>query len=242
MCRKNKFFKKTIYGMPYEFYGFEDVEKYLPFPGGGIETLNSALDRWFHYFQMPAVTRPVKKVLVVNICDQNAQQIVRKRGNDGEIYMLDVIESNPILGQQANDIILINDSRVKEKANVDREVFFAVLLHESTHLLEQYLAGSLGIYNSLEVEGRAAYHAAVSLSKKEGRGFAYLNEVAEYQSGNMDSEALTCLVEALTFYQLKELHQNSTEAPYRDIIEELQGKLCGVIKIAQGRGVLPMSK
>lgn len=226
-------YQKKIYGMLYEFYGFAGVDEYLPFPGSGIETLNPALDSWFHYFQTSAITRYVKNVLVVNPYVESAKKIVTDRGNDNETGMLEAMiekrDSNPILGQQANNIILIDYDKVKEKAG-GREVFLSVLLHESTHLLEQYLAGDSGIYNSLRSDKRDAYREAVLLSKKEGTEFAYLNEAAEYQSMCIGEEALTCLVETLTFYQLK------AENPA--VIEELQAKLFRAVEIARNGNVL----
>lgn len=233
---------KEIYGMPFEFYGFEGVEAYLPAPGGKIAELNPELDSWFRYFQIPVITRKVKKVLVVNPYVESAKDIVTNRNNESEREMLKAMcnqrKSNPILGQQANNIILMDYDKVKEKAErMGREVFFSILLHESTHLLEQYLAGDYGIYNSLESNKREAYCEAVLISKKEGTEFEYLNETAEYQKNDIEGEALTCLVEVLTFYQLKAANPLNVANP--TIISELQQKLNKAIEIAQNGRVLP---
>ncbi|MBD5458867.1 MAG: hypothetical protein HDR27_09905 [Lachnospiraceae bacterium] len=228
-------YSKEIYGMPYKFYGFEGVEAYLPAPGGKIAELNPELDSWFRYFQNLIITRKVEEVLVVNPYVESAKKIVTDRKNIYEIEMLDAMiaqrSSNPILGQQANNIILMDYDKVIEKAeSMGREVFFSVLLHESTHLLEQYLADNFGIYNKLESDKRDAYREAVLILEKEGAEFDYLNEAAEYQRNYIEEEALTCLVDVLTFYQLK--------AANPAIIGELQQKLNKAIEIAQnGRGL-----
>lgn len=229
-------YQKRIYGMMYEFYGFEGVEKYLPNPGGEIAALNPALDSWFHYFQHPAVDRQVEKVLVVNPYDESAEKIVTDRKNESEKWVLNKMKENrnstPILGLQANNIILIDYEKVIDKAKtMGNEVFFSILMHETTHLLEQYLAEDCGIYGKLESEKREAYREAV-LIYEEGVELDYLNETTKYQKDkeNKGLEELTSLVEALTYYHHK--------APNSRIVGELQQKLHKAIEIAKnGRGI-----
>lgn len=224
---------KRIYGMPFEFFGFQGVETYLQESGGSIETLgNRELDSWFRYLQVPVVIKQVKKVLVINSNDENARQVVTSRGNPNEIMMLQHMTAeenrNSILGQQANDLILINYDKVAEKADsMGQEFFLSVLLHETTHLLEQYLTYNFGIYNKLEADKRAIYAKEVQISEHERQHSEYLSDIAEYQRNFIEEEALTSLVEALTFYHLKAADTN--------IVGALQRRLHNAIGIAQNQ-------
>lgn len=162
-------YQKVIYGMPYEFHGFEGVEAYLFRGGTEIKTLgNPALDSWFGYLQAAAVKKEVRTVIVANPYVEEGRAAVAARNDSNETAMLYAMtakrDRSPILGQQANQLILLDYDLIKEKtAAQGSEVFMAVLLHESTHLLEQYLTNDLGIYNGLSPENRAGYHENVLL-------------------------------------------------------------------------------
>ena len=61
------------------------------------------------------------------------------------------------------------------------------------------------MFLGLSPENRAGYHENVLLPMLEDPAFMYLRESAEYQKNYMGEEALTCLVEVLTFLHLKAL-------------------------------------
>lgn len=231
-------YQKVIYGMPYEFHGFEGVEAYLFRGGTEIKTLgNPALDSWFGYLQAAAVKKEVRTVIVANPYVEEGRAAVAARNDSNETAMLYAMtvkrDRSPILGQQANQLILLDYDLIKEKAAAQgSEVFMAVLLHESTHLLEQYLTNDLGIYNGLSPENRAGYHENVLLPRLEDPTFMYLRESAEYQKNYMGEEALTCLVEVLTFLHLKALADQSCAACFQNVIASLGNKLSAAVEIA----------
>lgn len=244
--------EKQIYGITYKFYGFQDVDRLLPNGKGAITTLgNNALDQWFGYFstlmeQEKKQEKP-EQVLVVNPPYEDMPESIRKSipesiQKDIPDDLLSQIEKKrstaPILGAQYRNILLIDYEKTEkkmERQDVGDKYFFALLMHESTHLLEDYLTGvsSANLCSRLKGEDKRAEKFKTEVSIKGTRGW-YLEELADYQGKDMGTEGLACLVEALTFLTLQE--------PESDMIGRLGAKLMNAITIARENGVLPCEK
>ena len=70
------------------------------------------------------------------------------------------------------------------------------------------------------------------LSGSNAPATLYLRESAEYQKNYMGEEALTCLVEVLTFLHLKALADQSCAACFQNVIASLGNKLSAAVEIA----------